>query len=294
VIKFSKDYTVDEVYQVEYTSIPSDLVWDELPETELQMRTTSSGFSHIKYKLFGKKVKLSLTYLKKKNENDYFLIPKEQIGRISNQFPSNSNSILNQPDTILFDFSKKVEKKVPVVFKGNITLAKSFMLKDQITISPDSVVISGPESLVSSIDSVFTDEVELLDVSTSIEQNIAIAEIENKRVELRQKSVSLNLSVEKFTQNTISIPIIVENVPGKFILKPFPDKVDVIFNTGLSDFKNIKASSFKAVIDFNMTKDEDLTSLPVNVEVLNEKAQLIRVSPSSVEFILRSTQQDVR
>jgi hypothetical protein len=292
VIKFSKDYTVDAVYQVEFTSVPSDLVWDELPETELQMRTTGNGFSHIKNKLFGKKIKVSLTYLKKKNENDYFLLPKEQIGRISNQFPSNSNLFINQPDTILFDFSKKVSKRVPVKFNGNISLAKSFMLKDDIKLTPDSVLVSGPESIINSIESIDSEEFEFADVNNSIEQNIALNKPESKRIELSDNNVVLSVEVEKYTQNTLSVPIIVQNVPEKYILKTFPDRVDVIFNTGLSDFKNIKESSFRAVIDFNLTNDKDLTSLPVNVEVLNEKAQLIRVSPSSVEFILRSTKQE--
>ena len=108
----------------------------------------------------------------------------------------------------------------------------------------------------------------------------------DNRVQLQQKSVFVTIEVEKFTESHKIIPITFVNVPDGYVVKTFPNEVEVVYLVGLTDYETIKASQFKAVIDLNELNE---TPTKLNVQLIRSpnNVNIIRQNPTSVEYIIR-------
>ncbi len=287
LIKFSKEYTTLVKFTVIYTSVPKDVVWDEVPKNYLYISTMASGFQHLGYAFGGKKIYLDMSEIRSLGNDQYFLLPEEQISSIMHQFPSNLELVYRNPDSIFFDLSRKIEKKIPVILKDSLSLAPSFQFKGKALISPDSILISGPESLVSEIDEIETEVLLKENIRENNTESVRLKPLNIDKVEMSESKVNVSLSVEQFTQNTIEVPIIIRNVPTGYLLKIFPDKIDVTFNTALSNFESINPSLFHVIADYNKIDVDNSQFIPLDLKLLNDKAELVKFEPSEVEFLLR-------
>ncbi|MEN8138954.1 MAG: YbbR-like domain-containing protein [Bacteroidota bacterium] len=287
LIKLSKSYTVTDDFSVKYISVPENLSWSKIDEANLSLEVSGSGFQMLNYTLTGKKIEVDLSELKKYSDGQYYVLPEEQFILIKQQFPGSVGLSYNGPDTIHFDFSKKVSKKIPVILNYSLDLDKSYKFLEPVSIKPDSITISGPSSVVTEIDSIETVYFERKNLRESTKSTIAFKSLEDDRVELSVKAVSVEIKIEQFTQNRINVPVAFENIPQGFLLKTFPDNVELIFNAGLSDCESIKPTHFEVVADYDSLKSDDAATIPLKVNVLSDKVDLIRVEPAEVEFLLR-------
>lgn len=287
LIKFSKEYTTLVSFSVIYDSVPSDMVWGAIPENSLQISTTASGFQHLGYAFGGKKIHLDMSEIRSSGNDQYFLLPEEQISSIIRQFPSNLELIYRSPDSIFFDLSKKISKKIPVILNDSLTLAPSYQFVETVSVRPDSILISGPASLVSKIEKIETE----LFVKENIRKNntevVRLKPLNIDKVESSVNMVNVSLRVEQFTQSKMDVPINIRNVPSGYLLKIFPDNITVTFNIGLSDFESINQSSFRVIADYNHIKEGNSQFIPLDLKLLNDKIELVKFGPSEVEFLLR-------
>lgn len=294
LIKFSKQYTVTNTFPVKYQSIPDGLSWGKIEKSYITLSVNTSGFQQLNYYIFGKYIYLDMSKVKKREQGKYFLLPKEQMGNILNQFPGTVRIVYQTPDSLLFDFSKKISKKVVVKLNGNIHLAKTFSFVENVSTIPDSVTITGPESIIKNIHNVKTLLFTKENIHNNSKESIALESFENDKISISSKNVIVNIQVEKYTQNTIDIPISIENVPKGFLLKTFPDKVNIVYNTGLSNFKSVNTKSFKVIADYNKIIKNNTQYIPLSVEVLSNKIELVKTQPSDVEFLLREIHKPIK
>ena len=287
LIKFSKEYTTLVRFPIKYTSVPNDMVWGEIPKNSLHISTTASGFQHLGYAFGGKKIYLDMSKIRSLGNDQFFLLPEEQISSIIRQFPSNLELIYRSPDSIFFDLSKKINKKIPVVLNDSLILAPSFQFVEKAAINPDSITISGPASLVSKVEEIETELFFKENIRKNNTETVRLKPLNIDKVEISESIVNVSLSVEQFTQNTIEVPIIIRNVPEGYLLKIFPDNIAVTFNTGLSNFESINQSSFHVIADYNKIDEDNSQFIPLDLKLLNDKAELVKFEPSEVEFLLR-------
>ena len=287
LIKFSKEYTTLVNFPVNYISVPNDMIWGEIPENTLHISTTASGFQHLDYALGGKEINIDMSKIRSLGNDQYFLLPEEQISSIIRQFPSNLELVYRSPDSIYFDLSRKIEKKIPVVLKDSLTLESSFKFTRKATISPDSIIISGPASLVNKINEIETELFFKENIRKNNTETINLKIINIDKIEMSNYRVEVSLTVEQFTQNTINVPVLIRNIPEGYMLKIFPDNTSVTFNTSLSNFESIDVSSFHAIADYNKISADNSKFIPLDLKLFNDKAELIKFEPSDVEFLLR-------
>ena len=287
LIKFSKEYTTLVSFPVNYISVPNDMVWGEMSDEVLHISTSASGFQHLGYAFGSKEIDLDLSKIRNLGDDQYYLLPEEQIRLIIQQFPSDLELVYRSPDSIFFDLSKKIDKKIPIVLKDSLSLAPSFQFIEKVSISPDSIIISGPASLVSKINEIETELYIKENIRVSGTYPLRLKSLGVDKVEVLVAKVDVAFKVEQFTQSTINVPIIVRNVPKGYLLKIFPDGVDVTFNTGLSSFESVNPSSFRAIADFSRVDDGKSQFIPVNVILFNDKVEIVKFEPSEVEFLLR-------
>jgi hypothetical protein len=77
------------------------------------------------------------------------------------------------------------------------------------------------------------------------------------------------------------------NIPEDDQIKLFPPQVTISFMVGLSSYENVSAADFTATVDFSQVSG-DRETLEVQIESNATFIQMVKVSPSSVEFLIEA------
>ncbi len=288
LITFSKDYISTVVFPLSYQNTPKyKVVVNRLPST-IDVDINASGFTILYYKLLyhSQPVKIDLKELKpSRDPGIYFMAINTKLEKLSRQFGNRIKALKVVPDTLFVNYSKRINKTVPVKLNGVITYNKDYQLKDSIHLLPSKVLISGPEEQVNEIKYAETEAVKLEDVDHNIRTDVRIMlSNDSSLIDVSNPTVQLIVPVTKVTEETMEIPIQVDNLPKGYSLKTFPDKVSVKFVAPFDEFKKMDASSFRVRVDY--LKKTNSRKLRIELVKKPPFVKALKINPEKVEFIV--------
>ncbi|MDD3739567.1 MAG: hypothetical protein PHP31_09790, partial [Lentimicrobiaceae bacterium] len=118
-VKLSKNYNSDDYYNVTFSNKPKNmiLVNDSLPA--ICVNYSAKGFDIIKQKSLGsrKSVEVSFDYARtftKGNYSYYYILTKDLLTSIEQQFSFNCKVNNVQPDSLIFKFISERSRELPV------------------------------------------------------------------------------------------------------------------------------------------------------------------------------------
>ena len=187
------------------------------------------------------------------------------------------------PDTVYFNFDKIVTKMVQVKANVAIELKKQFYLNGTVFTRPDSVLVSGPLSVLDTIDFIQTNAQIYTEVDQSIQRNVSLEE--SDQLKFQTKRVVLNIAVEEFTQKEMEIPITIEDLPDSLKINLFPAKVKLNFMTSLSSFNDIVEQDFKLVVSYQEIL-QNQERLAISLIEMPANLQTLTFSPKEVEYLI--------
>lgn len=288
-----KEYSSTIDFPIIYENIPEDKVLsNELPK-DIHLKVNAHGFSLLKHVFMFeyKAIKIDFeAYARQINTNkdnpSYRITTNNHIHEIAQQLESDIDLLHIKPDVIEFEFSRLSSKKVPIKANVDIDFAQQHQLKGKIKILPDSVTISGPLSVIDTVDFIKTKYLELEDINSKTQRNIGIEKQSNITVTPNRAIVIIN--VEKFTEQTISVPVELTNVPKGVNVNLHNESINVKFLIGLSKFDIVNKESFKAVIDYKkLTTDSLPNTLNVDLVKTPPYVTIINYSPSSINYYIQ-------
>lgn len=291
LIRLNDVFVSDISYPVKYTNFYKEkLLASELP-SKITLKVEADGYTLLKYKM---KSTIQPITIDVKN----FSFPLNQNGLVSRYFIQTEFSKLEiekqlsqemklidiKPDSLYFDITDLMHKKVPVKANISFDLDRQFMLSDSIFTIPDSLTISGAANIIDTVDYVMTKQIELNKLNTTTRKNVAVQTIKN--IDFNRSRVLVVIPVEQFTEGIIKLPVEIRNLPDTATLKLFPKEVQVKYLIGLSNFDKAKQESFKVAVNYR-----DIDSLIGNklkVQLINSPSYISQptISPSNVEFII--------
>lgn len=286
----SKDYSTTLSYPVKYVNPPKNLFLANTPPSKIDLRVRAHGFTLLRHKLAlsFSPLLLDLTSFSHSIDSTATLIQvsgENLMRRIGSQI-SNEISIADvSPRMITLQFDSLETKKVQVQPRVNLNFKPQFYLNGEITVSPDSILISGPAALLDTTNVLYTENKTFNDLETSIFQSVRI--YHPSRVNLEPSRVTLHIPVEKFTEKKITVPLQIINSAENVQIKLFPPQVTVSFMVGLSNYDNVTANDFTAHVDMSQAIPERET-LEVYVESKTEYIQSIKASPAFVEYLIET------
>jgi YbbR domain-containing protein len=187
------------------------------------------------------------------------------------------------PDTLFFNFSKIISKKIKVKPDLKLSFESQYSLAGEPKTAPDSFLVSGPKDILDTLKFLPTSFHSFNKLAHNIEQRITVQPPSG--VQLDTKEVNLTIPVEQNTEVTFEIPIQVINNPTNINIKTFPGKVKVTCRIGLSKYKKLDYSAFRAFINFEKISLKD-PRLAVNFESHSNVVLAVDYSPREVEYIL--------
>ncbi len=286
----SKSYNAVLSYNVKYVNPPENLFLANNPPAKIDLRVEAHGFTLLRHKLAFSfsPILLDLSAFAQdveSIESNVRVTSESLIRRIGNQVSNEISIIEVSPSSLLLRFDSLETRLVPVNPQVTLNFKPQYNLNGTLIIKPDSVEISGPAGVLDTITSLPTVPVTFDDLETSVEQFIRVQH--PVRTELSPDRVVLSVPVEKFTEKKINLPVQIINLPEKVQIKLFPPQVTISVMVGLSSYESISSADFTATVDYNQVT-ADRETLDVQIEATPIFIQLVKVSPSSVEYLIET------
>jgi len=288
LVELSKTYSTSVLLKVSYINSPPNKLLQEEPSAEIRASVRAPGFNLLKLKIKKAKVKIDLRNLVVAGNSHYVLTNRLASG-LSAQIAGENEILSIERDTLFFNFGNKLFKKVPVVANVDIHFNLGYNLTNPLQIHPDSVLISGPEKYVDSIKELRTMYLDLNEISQHIDTELKLnTEGIEGFIDLSEDSVRVFGEVDKFTEGSFSVPVVIINEPVGIKVNPFPKEIDIVYQAGLSNFGKISKSSFTIVYDFNQyAADTLIKSLTPIIQQKSEFVSSLKIQPGEIEFLIQ-------
>ncbi|MCF7568193.1 YbbR-like domain-containing protein [Sabulilitoribacter arenilitoris] len=284
--KLSKEYTNTITFKIDKKNVPQENIILNDSAAVLNITLKTHGFKWLKY--YFDKPKIAIDFVKDVDKIDSTFVWSKSKAYLleSTQFGKQVELLNISPDTLRFKFDVNLVKKVPVILNADIQFTQGFDVVDYYKITPDSIEVIGPNVLVSQVNSIETKDLKMTDVKSDITEVVQLnLPINSNDLKFSNQTVRLTAKVEKFTEGTIKVPVIIKNVPNNKTLKYFPKTVNVTYYTSLNNFKSIKAKDFRVECDFSKATNNQ-SFLLLEISKYPETAKRVRINQQQIEFII--------
>lgn len=290
LISLEKRYTSRISVPVSYVEFPKDKQFSGLLPQKFDLTVDAYGYTLLSYKLrlaFSPVIinvsELVDNAFDKGNRNKYIVFTVSHKEEIEKQISSEIRILSIKPDSLVFNFSKIIAKKIKVRPNLNISFENQYSLMGEPFTSPDSILVSGQKNIIDTLKYVFTNVRTHTKLSHSVEGLVALKAIPG--LKMQTKEVYLTIPVEQNTEVNFEVPIQIINKPRDVVLKTFPGKVRVSCRIGLSKYKKLDSSNFRAFINYEKISLQE-PRLPVSFENLSEVVLSVNYAPKEVEYIV--------
>lgn len=286
----SRTHTADLHCTVNYQSFPKGKVLiSDLP-AQVTLKVEGLGFQILKYKIQSlyRSVDLNLNEFRidissKDNRYHYYLLTKYAKIRINSMFDG-VNVVNVLPDTLFFQFTDVVDKKVPIKPDLRVGFDQQYMIHGKIHTIPDSIFISGPQAIIDTLKFISTEPIKKSGVKDTFFIETQLVKI--PRFIIPRGKVKVLVPVEKYTEATFNIPIETQNNPIGIDIKTFPSTITLSCVVAVSEFGKITPQMFKAAIDYEKIAVLRPDKVKVNLISMPSNIQNVKFHPKTVEYII--------
>lgn len=202
--------------------------------------------------------------------------------------PSEVRVIKVDPDSLQITFAKRVEKRVPIVPVTDITPAPGYVIVGKPIASPATVVITGAQKMLDSIQSFPTQHVLVHNAKQDVDKSVLLSDSLDNFVSIVHESpVSVRVDIQAIGERTIAGLVVgVDALPPEFEVLLIPSSITLSLRGGVDQLAALKPSELRAHISYDpVAFDRERTLLPV-VDV-PEGVQVLGVDPPRLKFIVR-------
>lgn len=288
----SKTYTVEIVAPVEYSNFPRNKTFTGNLPDNFEMTVRAHGFTILRHQfsfLFGPLSfdvnEMTNNRMLDNNKTNFAFPSRQFLNELSYQLSNDIEILSMSPDTLFFRFGKMTQKRVKIKPVVNINLKKQFQISGEKTTSPNTVVVSGPQSILDTLQFVYTKPIELNAVDQPIKVKVEINPV--KELFFDPPSVDLTIPVEEYTEGQQSVQVILTDAPTDLKVKLFPARVKVSFLVGLSRFSEIHPEDFN--LDVNYAEIEK-GQQRLRIKVVSAPAFLydVKITPEEIEYLIEN------
>lgn len=287
LIKLSKSYTSEVVFEIEYVDLPVDRVFQEDATHEVIASVQSTGFNLLKYKIYKKKLQIDASNLAYKKGTRFYYLPNNHLDELGLQL----NDIIEikriYQDTLFMSLGFNKTKKVPVKLDVSIQFKLGYNFVERIKVIPDSVEITAPEAILDTINFVLTEKLEIVDVSSAIKTTVKLLSFVNNGLAISNSEVELTAEVDKFTEGSITTSFEIVNLPKGIEITTFPKEIQVFYKVGLKNYSKITKENMKVFCDFKRSSENNLNYLIPQIQDQSSLISSVRLVPNKIEFLIK-------
>lgn len=285
----SKEYTTEIEYPITYSKFPENkILVSDVPD-HLGLKVNAHGYALLSYKLSNRPIPLSfpITSFTMNTMNGdtsrLFLLTRFARERVARQLPSELQLLEISPDSLIFQFATEVSRNMPVQPVINFTPGRNFVLKNKVTIRPDSVRVTGPDIYVDTMQAVPTRTIGLGTLEKSYRGMVQLKGF--PRIRYSTDRVECTIELEKMTEVQVMVPVQISGLPDSLLMQTFPQEVRVTGRIGLSNYERIVPEAFWVGVDYEETL-ENKSRLQVQLRTVPNDLSGVSFYPQTVEYLL--------
>ena len=286
--------TLDGVFQTEFSiplrlkSVPKDVIITSELQDEVRVKVEDRGTVLLNYMLGRSFLPISIDFADYENtSSSRVLLPSADLRkRVSSQLNSTTRLLSVSPDSVGFVYSRGDFKKVPVSVSGNIVPAMQYYVSD-LKLSPDSVIIYAPAEVLRNIQTAYTMPLDCGNISENTSLRTSFKKIDG--VKYDPQFCDVLISIDMYSEKTVDVPVVGLDFPPNKTLRTFPSKVKVTFKVGLSDYSSVDASDFLIGVKYSDVSNSGKDHVSLVATTTNPAVSNIRVTPSSVDYLIEET-----
>ena len=283
-ISLSNDFYATFEFPVKLIDFPDGYTTGSLSQQKISVKIKGKG-----WKLLGVNLSSDASYVIPVGKK----IGKRTISLYSflaeNQWLTSDNEVINiSPDTLSFFVEKITFKKVPVKSELNLNFRTGYGLASKIIISPESTVVFGPASSLSTLLYVPTETIEYDDLNSMKTEIIPLKNIFGMKYP--HNNVTVTLDVQKIVDKNIDkILVNVLDVPKDRNVLLLPNRVDIGMRGGIDVLGKMDTSSISAFVNYREVVLDTIGSVEPHLE-LPENTTLLFVKPERLRYIIKKFQ----
>ncbi|MDG2235350.1 MAG: CdaR family protein [Flavobacteriaceae bacterium] len=281
--KLSNTYIVEESFSIIWINIPNGII----PSSENQQMNVSisaSGIEILIYRLINKSINISLSQADFSREKGLVDLRGQEFF-IQKQFFENTKLNILNPLFLEFKFSRLEEKVFTVVPQIEINLRAGYLIDSSLKVTPDSILVSGPKSILDTLNSIQSESIIADDLYENFRKKVSLRSI--PEIQLSESKVTVEVAVSRYTEKEFLLNIEVINLPLGTRVKLFPPKAKVRVTLPLSVLRTIKASDFNLVVDYNNIFKDAEKKLDLIMIRRPSSVKKVILEPKKVNYLIR-------
>ena len=288
LIKLSNEYTLSFKIPVKYTNVPHTRILTGVSDSSIQITLKAQGFKLILLRFIDnpRPLIISLTNIDKhKNieeiSSSQFLLPLVRKYSASLGFDNEVSSV--HPEQISVKMNRLYCKSVPIKLNTDFSFAPQYLQFDTTSIKPSTVTVFGTHKMVDSVQFAQPEVAKVHNMSTSMVRFVHLnANMQKNQPYFIPSLVQVTIPVQKFTEVSVEISIILpDQIPGHTI-KIFPEKASVSCIVSMKDYKRLDSRLF--TVSAVLMKSDNLFHLMVTKAP--NFVRNVKVTPDKVEYLL--------
>ena len=286
--------TMNDVYQADFKipvrlkNVPKEVVMtSELPK-EIRVHVEDRGTVLLNYMLGRTFFPVSFDFQDYKDNGFHVSIPVSEVTKkVSAQLASTTKLLSVRPNVLEFIYTQGKAKKVPVAAKGRMMAGHQYYISD-ILLSPDSVMVYAPDSVLDFITTAYTQPVDIENITDTVSRHVHLQTV--KGAKFTPSSADVKIYVDMYSEKTVEVPVTGVNFPAGKILRTFPSRVQVTFQVGLKHFKQITAEDFFIGVSYEDVVNVRDNKIHLSLRRVPEFASHVRIVPEEVDYLIEQQQ----
>lgn len=208
----------------------------------------------------------------------------ELAKKLSHTLNASTKVVSIKPDKFAFYYNNGEKKRVPVRYSGNVTPEDLYFISG-VQYQPDSITIYATKTLLDSIGTVMTEELNYSNFRDTLSLKAGLQRIPG--VKMVPNEVAVRFVTDVLIEESISdIPVVGINMPAGKTLRTFPARVGVAFVTGVKTFQKLKPFDFEVVADYNEFSKNPSPKCELHLTRKPQGISKVKLLTSSVDYLI--------
>jgi YbbR domain-containing protein len=191
------------------------------------------------------------------------------------------------PEYVLVELEREGSKTVPVALDCQVSFKEGYGQVGPNQVTPDSVTVSGAESLLRSVDAWSTVHGAFENVRSAVEDDLVLAPSTTFRLSLSTPRVHVRINVEPFAEKTLSgLPVEAAAVAPNRELILIPPKIDLVVRGGIKQLANVGVGDFRVSVNYRNVLADSSGTVDADVEAPSGM-QVVSKKPERLQYVVR-------
>jgi hypothetical protein len=287
LMTLSDSYINEIKLPVEYKNIPKDKYLLKAPPKFIKLQVKATGYEFLSGTDIGTDQALTLNFsrfesVKEGSVEKYYWLPDRNMGELNERLGRGKEIKAISTDSVSFKLDRIVKRKRKVRLAKNVDYDKTLFLLSEPLIYPDSVVLTGANSILNKLKYFplsLSEEV----IGDNIDKDIVMDTIPGV-INVSPDSIRLFIGVDPIQQFEITEKVKCFDCPDSIRLKLFPPEVKLTFNCGTKQFGQIFPGVFKLGFYYKDIQS-GVDKLPIQLIKSPDFIQDLKIIPARLEYI---------